>query len=162
MRGSPCCSAARVLAARLREGHSQNQSWLASTRWKRCKAGSESEQFHQESGKTGFCQWQHIFPGCWPGLRGRISVWLGLQLLMLSFMGSKPNYTNPYRDDNNRIGLAAILLRKCSKVTKHDAAICVGAAAKLRRKWYKERKLVSCSSPFNLEEILSSFASKPL
>ena len=102
MRGSPCCSAARVLAARLREGHSQNQSWLASTRWKRCKAGSESEQFHQESGKTGFCQWQHIFPGCWPGLRGRISVWLGLQLLMLSFMGSKPNYTNPYQNNYAR------------------------------------------------------------
>ena len=103
-----------------------------------------AEQLHQESSKTGFCEWQHWFLGsgamfacAYPhtsrGSSVKFAIRIGLAAKPLRMCSKATKHGVAFR-----IGLAAKLLRMRSKATKDDFAIRIGSAAKLLRTCFKE------------------------
>ena len=83
-----------------------------------------AKQLHRESSTTGFCEWQRWFLGS--GARFACAY-------PHTSRGSSVKFAI-------RIGLAAKLLRICSKATEHGAALRTGLAAKLLRMRSKATK----------------------
>ena len=100
--------------------------------------------YTRKGSKTGFCEWQRWFLGSGAmfacacphtsrGSNAKLAIRIGLAAKLLRMCSKATKHGVAFR-----IGLAAKLLRMCSKATKDNFAIRIGSAAKLLRKCSKE------------------------
>ena len=100
--------------------------------------------YTRKGSKTGFCEWHRWFLGsgamfacaCPHASRGsnaKLAIRIGLAAKLLRMCSKATKHGVAFR-----IGLAAKPLRMCSKATKDNFAIRIGSAAKLLRKCSKE------------------------